>query len=138
MSDNTINLARRSMGFDRETATAHGFRAMARTMAAERLGVAPDVIEVQLAHAKSGPFGAACDRAQDLDQPRELMARWTDDRDRLRVGADVIEGFSVAQQRAILLRQGASVHAGSRPWGLLPDILPIIAVAVLCGWCRAG
>ena len=25
------------MGFDRDTATAHGFRAMARTMAAERL-----------------------------------------------------------------------------------------------------
>lgn len=30
MSDDTINVALRRMGFDRETATAHGFRAMPR------------------------------------------------------------------------------------------------------------
>ena len=51
MSENTVNVALRRMGFDRETATAHGFRAMARTMVAERLGIAPEVIEAQLAHA---------------------------------------------------------------------------------------
>lgn len=49
---------------------------MARTMAAERLGIAPEVIEAQLAHAKSGPLGAAYDRAQYLDQRRDLMQRW--------------------------------------------------------------
>lgn len=59
MNDNTINLALRRTGFDRETATAHGFRAMARTMAVERLGIEPEVIEAQLAHAKSGPLGGA-------------------------------------------------------------------------------
>ena len=90
MSDNTINVALRRMGFDRETATAHGFRAMARTMAAERLGIAPEVIEAQLAHAKSGPLGAAYDRAQYLDQRRDLMQRWADYLDRLRTGAEVI------------------------------------------------
>jgi integrase len=90
MSDNTINVALRRMGFDRETATAHGFRAMARTMAAERLGVDPDVIEAQLAHAKSGPLGGAYDRAQYLDQRRELMTRWANYLDRLREGAQVI------------------------------------------------
>ena len=90
MSENTINVALRRMGFDRETATAHGFRAMARTMAAERLGVDPDVIEAQLAHAKSGPLGGAYDRAQYLDQRRELMTRWANYLDRLREGAQVI------------------------------------------------
>ena len=44
---------------DRETATAHGFRAMARTMAAERLGIDLQVIEVQLAHAVGDALGRA-------------------------------------------------------------------------------
>ena len=48
MSENTVNVALRRMGFDRDTATAHGFRAMARTMAAERLGIDPQVIEAQV------------------------------------------------------------------------------------------
>ena len=87
MSDNTINVAQRRMGFDRETATAHGFRAMARTMAAGRLGIAPEVIKAQLAHAKSGPLGAAYDRAQYLDQRRDLMYCWADYLDHLRAGA---------------------------------------------------
>ena len=87
MSDNTINVALRRMGFDRQTATAHGFRAMARTMAAERLGIEPDVIEAQLAHAKSGPLGSAYDRAQYLAQRRALMTRWADYLDHLRDGA---------------------------------------------------
>jgi len=60
MSKNTVNTALRRMGFDRETATAHGFREMARTMAAERLGIAPEVIEAQLAHAVGHAPGRAC------------------------------------------------------------------------------
>jgi integrase len=86
MSENTVNRALRRMGFDRETATAHGFRAMARTMAAERLGVDPNVIEAQLEHAKSGPLGRAYDRAQYLDQRRDLMVRWIDYLDKLKQG----------------------------------------------------
>ncbi|MBZ8138851.1 integrase [Rubrivivax gelatinosus] len=90
MSENTVNVALRRLGFDRETATAHGFRAMARTMAVERLGVAPEVVEAQLAHAVAGPLGRAYDRTQFVDQRRELMARWADYLDRLRDGAQVI------------------------------------------------
>ena len=90
MSDGTVNTALRRMGFDRETATAHGFRAMARTLAAERLGVAPEAIEAQLAHAKKGALGGAYDRAQFIEQRRDLMRRWADYLDRLRDGAQVI------------------------------------------------
>jgi integrase len=90
MSENTVNTALRRMGFDRQTATAHGFRAMARTMAAERLGIAPEVIEAQLAHAVSDSLGRAYNRTTFLHQRRELMVKWADYLDRLREGARVM------------------------------------------------
>lgn len=90
MSENTINVALRRMGFDRETATAHGFRAMARTMAAERLDIAPEVIEAQLAHEVADSLGRAYNRTQYMAQRVELMSRWADYLDRLRNGAEVI------------------------------------------------
>lgn len=90
MSENTVNVALRRMGYDRETMTAHGFRAMARTMIAERLGIAPEVIEAQLAHAVADPLGRAYNRTQFLDQRRDMMAKWADYLDRLRGGAQVI------------------------------------------------
>lgn len=90
MSENTVNVALRRMGFDRETATAHGFRAMARTMAAERLGVDPAVVEAQLAHAVPDALGRAYNRTTYVEQRRELMTRWADYLDRLRAGAAVI------------------------------------------------
>jgi integrase len=91
MSENTVNVALRRMGFDRETATAHGFRAMARTMAAERLGIAPEVIEAQLAHAVGDTLGRAYNRTTFAEQRRELMVKWADYLDRLRAGAQVIQ-----------------------------------------------
>jgi integrase len=90
MSENTVNVALRRMGYDRETMTAHGFRAMARTMIAERLGVAPEVIEAQLAHAVTDALGRAYNRTQFIEQRREMMAQWANYLDRLRDGAQVI------------------------------------------------
>lgn len=87
MSENTVNTALRRLGFDRETATAHGFRAMARTMAAERLGIDPQVIEAQLAHAVPDALGRAYNRTTFVEQRRELMTRWADYIERLRKGA---------------------------------------------------
>lgn len=90
MSENTVNVALRRMGYDRDTMTAHGFRAMARTMIEERLDVAPAVIEAQLAHSVSDALGRAYNRTQFLVQRREMMQRWADYLDRLREGAQVI------------------------------------------------
>ncbi|HEV7577962.1 MAG TPA: hypothetical protein VGO85_18170 [Caldimonas sp.] len=56
-------------------------------MIVERLGVTPDVIEAQLAHMKSGPLGSAYDRAEFLQQRRDMMQQWTDYCDELRDGA---------------------------------------------------
>ena len=78
MSENTVRVALRRLGFDNETMTPHGFRAMARTVMVERLNVPPDVIEAQLAHGKAGPLGAAYDRAEFLDQRRRMMNNWAD------------------------------------------------------------
>ena len=80
------------MGYPREQMSAHGFRAMARTLIVERLpGVSPDVVEAQLAHGKSGPLGMAYDRAEFMDQRRALMQAWADYLHQLRDGAKVIE-----------------------------------------------
>lgn len=90
MSENTVRSALRRLGYSNEDMTAHGFRAMARTMAAERLGIAPEVIEAQLAHTVPDALGRAYNRTQYLDQRRELMVKWADYLDRLRTGAEVI------------------------------------------------
>lgn len=90
MSENTVRAALRRMGYSNEEATAHGFRAMARTLLVERLNVDPDVIEAQLAHGKSGPLGMAYDRAEFMEQRRQMMSLWADYLDQLREGAAVI------------------------------------------------
>lgn len=90
MSENTVNVALRRMGFDRETATAHGFRAMARTLAVERLGIDPQVIEAQLAHAVPDALGRAYNRTQFLEQRCDLMLMWANYLDRLRDASQVL------------------------------------------------
>ena len=62
MSDNAVLAALRRMGFARDEMSGHGFRAMARTILDEVLGVRPDFIEHQLAHAVRDPNGRAYNR----------------------------------------------------------------------------
>ena len=79
-----------AMGYGNDDMTAHGYRAMARTMIAERLGIAPEVIEAQLAHTVADSLGRAYNRTQYLEQRREMMSKWADYIDQLREGAQVI------------------------------------------------
>jgi integrase len=90
MSENTINAALRGMGYSKEVHTAHGFRAMARTIMDEVIGERVDLIEHQLAHAVKDPNGRAYNRTAHLPARREMMQRWADYLDKLRIGADVI------------------------------------------------
>lgn len=91
MSENTVRQALRRLGYSNDEMTPHGFRATARTLMVENLSdVSADVIEAQLAHGKSGPLGAAYDRAEFMQQRRELMRRWADYLDRLRQGGQVV------------------------------------------------
>jgi integrase len=78
MSENTVNAALRGMGYTKEVMTAHGFRAMARTILDEVLGERVDLIEHQLAHAVKDPNGRAYNRTAHLPARREMMQRWAD------------------------------------------------------------
>lgn len=86
MSENTLRTALRRMGYTNDEMTPHGFRAMARTILVEQLNVNPEVIEAQLAHGKSGPLGAAYDRAEFMAQRRTMMSQWADYLDGLHRG----------------------------------------------------
>ena len=91
MSDNTINASLRRLGYDtRKEMTAHGFRAMARTILDEVLQVRPDFIEHQLAHAVRDPNGRAYNRTAHLAERRKMMQQWADYLDGLKAGAKVI------------------------------------------------
>ena len=90
MSDNAILAALRRMGFAKDEMSGHGFRAMARTILDEVLGVRPDFIEHQLAHAVRDPNGRAYNRTAHLAERRKMMQQWADYLDKLRIGAEVI------------------------------------------------
>lgn len=97
LSENTVRAALRRLGYGNDDMTAHGFRAMARTMIAERLGFEPEVIEAQLAHAVPDALGRAYNRTQYLDQRRDMMTKWADYLDQLR---DEEPGRTAAPARA--------------------------------------
>lgn len=91
MSENTINSALHQMGINKEAHTAHGFRAMFRTIADEVLGERVDLIEHQLAHNVKDPLGRAYNRTSHLPARTAMMQRWADYLDTLRIGGDVIQ-----------------------------------------------
>jgi integrase len=90
MSNNAILAALRRMGYDKDTMTPHGFRAMARTILDEVLQVRPDFIEHQLAHAVRDPNGRAYNRTAHLLERRKMMQQWADYLDELKASAKVI------------------------------------------------
>ena len=91
MSENTINGALHAMGIPREAHTAHGFRAMARTIMDEVLDERVDLIEHQLAHQVKDANGRAYNRTAHLPARKAMMQRWADYLDKIRIGADVIQ-----------------------------------------------
>ena len=104
MSDNAVLSALRRMGFPSDEMTGHGFRAMARTLLAERLAMDEAVIEAQLAHAVKDALGRAYNRTEYLDQRLKMLQTWADYLDRLREGAEVIP-----------IKQSRARHPSSRP-----------------------
>lgn len=90
MSENAINAALRSMGYDTQAEiTGHGFRAIAQTLGEQELGLDPKHIERQLAHSVANPLGTAYERAQFLKDRKIMMQRWADYLDDLKAGASV-------------------------------------------------
>ncbi len=91
MSEAALNAALRRMGYDTKTEiTGHGFRAMARTILHQELGIKPEVIEHQLAHRVPDALGTAYNRAKFLTERRKMMQQWADYLDKLKAGAKII------------------------------------------------
>lgn len=91
MSEAAVNAALRRMGYDTKTEiTGHGFRAMARTILHQEIGIAPEIIEHQLAHRVPDALGTAYNRTKFLPERRKMMQVWSDYLDKLKAGADVI------------------------------------------------
>lgn len=78
-----LSNALRRMGLKGTQAT-HGFRATFRTLGRERLNIATDVLEAQLAHAKRDEVQKAYDRTKFDEARREAMQEWADYLDKLR------------------------------------------------------
>lgn len=91
ISENTLNAALRRLGYSREEMTGHGFRSMASTLLNEQ-GFAPDCIELQLAHQESNKVRGAYNRAQRLPERREMMQRWADYLDLLKLAENGAHG----------------------------------------------
>lgn len=83
MSSGTILTALKTLGYDSNTMTAHGFRTTASTLLNEQ-GWSPDAIERQLCHMPKDAVRAAYNRAQYLDERRRLMQDWGNYLDNLR------------------------------------------------------
>jgi len=89
MSDNAIRSALYSLGFGEEQ-KPHAFRATARTMLVDELGLDPLMIEANLAHGARDRLGKSYNRTQYLKQRFEMVQQWADYLDKLTAGADVI------------------------------------------------
>jgi len=75
--------ALRDMGYDQNTMTLHGFRSMASTRLNE-MGMRPDLVEAQLAHKDPDAVRMVYNRAEYLNERREMMQTYADYLDDLR------------------------------------------------------
>ena len=88
MSENTLNLALRRLGYTKDEIVSHGFRAMFSTITNENAhihGFSVDVSERCLAHKEKNKVRDAYNRASYLSQMRGLMQWWADYLDQLGV-----------------------------------------------------
>jgi len=91
MSENTLNVALRRLGYTKDEVTAHGFRTTASSLLNEMGRWNRDAIERQLAHQEQDEVRNAYMHAAEFWAERvEMMQAWADYLDQLRLGADVI------------------------------------------------
>ncbi|WP_218689129.1 site-specific integrase [Psychrobacter sp. BF1] len=64
--------------------TPHGFRASARTMMVEQLGISEHLIELQLGHSVRDANGRAYNRVTLMPERRDMMQKWADYLDSLK------------------------------------------------------
>lgn len=116
MSENAVNIALRSLGYDGDTMTGHGFRAMASSRLNE-MGWDERAIECQLAHAEPNEVkGAYNYAAKYLDIRKDMMQVWADYLYALKVGNSVKENYG---------KPGFAQNEPSRAVSILPGAMPV-------------
>jgi integrase len=89
MSENTLNVAFRRMGFGRDEITAHGLRSTASTLLNESGLWHPDAIERALAHGDSNAIRGIYNRGNYWAERVKMAQWWSDHIDALRDGGKV-------------------------------------------------
>lgn len=105
MSENTLNKALTIMGFSTsKEITAHGFRAVGRTLIPQELKWDSTLAELQLDHTVKDANGRAYNRTHMLEPRKEMMQEWSDYLEGLRLGqivyVDPLGEFTPITQRA--------------------------------------
>lgn len=90
ISENTLNAALRRLGYGKDEATAHGFRASASTLLNESGKWNPDAIEREQGRIEANEIRRAYARGQHWDERVEMMQCWADYCDLMRGGAEII------------------------------------------------
>jgi len=81
MSENTLNVALRRLGYTKEEMVSHSFRGIFSTILHENIGehgFDPLIIEMQLAHKEQNQVKAAYNHAKYLEDRVKLMEWWSD------------------------------------------------------------
>jgi len=92
LSENTLNVALRRLGYGHDEMTSHGFRAMASTLLNESGLWHPDAIERALAHGERNKVRAAYHRGAHWAERVRMAQWWSDYLDQLRIGGKVLKG----------------------------------------------
>lgn len=91
ISENTLNAALRRLGYSKDEATTHGFRATAAVRLNEMGRWNSDAIERQLAHQEADDVRRAYTHAAEYwDERCQMMQVWADQLDLWREGAKVV------------------------------------------------
>lgn len=90
MSENTVNVALRRLGYSGDEMTAHGFRSTASTLLNESGLWSPDAIERALAHKGSDRVRSIYHRGAHWDERVKMAQWWSDYLGMLRDGAEII------------------------------------------------
>lgn len=89
MSENTLNVALRRLGYTKDEMVSHGFRTTASTRLHE-MGWKSEIVEFQLAHADRNKIRGVYNRAEYLEDRKRMMQAWADYLDGLRNEEKVI------------------------------------------------
>lgn len=89
ISNNTLRVALRGLGFSNDDHTPHGYRHTISTML-NNMGYRERIIEAQLSHALKSQVEAAYNRSSYIEERAKMMQEWADYLDDLKAEPDII------------------------------------------------